>query len=73
VNEVRATNFLARDPEFLAMPLSQIATCYYQSNHSEVEAVLLSSLPCPRIQQANFHGLNKGWLFVSVLNFEHSS
>jgi len=31
---------------------SQDATCYYQSNHSKVEAIPLS-VPCPRTQQAN--------------------
>jgi len=33
------------DSEVPFLPSSQAATCYYQSNHSKVEAIPLSALP----------------------------
>jgi len=49
---------------------SQAATCYYQSNHSKLEAIPLNA--CPRTQQANLpaylHTIS--WVaFHSLINY----
>jgi len=41
------------DSEVSFRSSSQAAICYYQSNHSMVEAIPLLTVPCPRTQQPN--------------------
>jgi len=49
--------------------LSKAATCYYQSNHSKVEAFRLVPC-CPRTQQAN---LPVSTLYFLMLNVKQGS